>query len=128
MLCTSFNKKALTIVIGKVASDPAYKEADEGGKAAVAEFTIYDSAIGENGKEILHYYRICAFGNQASLARKHISKGDLCCIEGRLSSRVCEDNGKEKAVIEAERIMFLAGGSKQKRKSRKTQTDDAGNS
>lgn len=109
MTCTSFNK---TIIIGKVASDPEYLEAGEGRKIAVAKFTIYDSALTEDVKERLNYHRICAFGNQASLVHKHILKGDICCVEGRLDSRIRKNDGKAEVIIAAERITSLSSRRK----------------
>lgn len=117
----SFNK---TIIIGRVSSDVAFTKG-EYGKADIVRFSIAISTV-VDGEESVAFHDICAFGKQAALCRDYISKGDLCCIEGRLESSV-RDDGKtvypSKAII-AEHITFLSCGKRKNDNQNETASKD----
>lgn len=120
-MVSSFNK---TIIIGRVTSDVVLKKGEDG-KADKAAFVISNSTF-VDGKENIEFHDICAFGKQAALCRDYISKGDLCCIEGRLEA-LDGDYGKtvhhSKAII-AERITFLSCGKRKNDNQNETAAKD----
>lgn len=71
---------------------------------SVALFTLTNSVV-SNGEEIMRWHRIAAFGHQAVLCHKRLSKGDLCCVEGRMGN--IESDGETKSAVIAENITFL---------------------
>lgn len=95
----AYNK---TIIIGRLGINP---ELDKSGKVEIAKFPICNSIV-KDGKEEIQWHNIRAIGKQAILCHEHLSKGDLCCIEGRSTN--VEKNGQSKQIIIAERITFLS--------------------
>lgn len=105
----SFNK---TIIIGRVSSDVVFKKGEDG-KTDSVRFSIANSTV-VDGKEKVDFHDICSFGKQAALCRDYISKGDLCCIEGRLET-LDRDDGEtvyHSKLIIAEHITFLSCGKR----------------
>lgn len=120
-MASSFNK---TIIIGRVSSDVVFKKGEDG-RADKAAFVISNSTV-VDGEEKVDFHDICAFGKQAVLCRDYISKGDLCCIDGRLET-LDRDDGKtvyrSKAII-AERITFLSCGKRKNDNQNETASKD----
>ena len=83
-----------TILIGRLGSDPV-KNGDD------VMFPILNSSV-ENGKEKLKSHKVYASGRQADLILLHLKRGDLCCVEGRVSSL------EKDTVVRCERITFLS--------------------
>lgn len=117
----SFNK---TIIIGRVSSDVVFKKGEDG-NADSTSFVISNSTV-VDGEENVDFHDIRAFGKQAALCRDYISKGDLCCIEGRLEI-LDRDDGKtvyrSKAII-AEHITFLSCGKRNRDNQNETTAKD----
>ena len=82
-----------TILIGRLGHNPVAK-----GKTA-ASFPVLNTVF-ENGKEVIQSHTVLVFGKQKDVCMKHLTKGDLCCIEGKLDT--------ESPAILAERITFLS--------------------
>lgn len=92
-----FNK---TIIIGRLGNNPKLEN------EKYASFTICNTTIDrESGRETVMWHKIMVFEKQRDLVMSHLRKGDLCCIEGRLTQDVYE---KRSNVICAERITFLS--------------------
>lgn len=87
-----------TIIIGRLGENP--KLVNE----KYASFTICNTTIdGKSGKEtVMRHKVICE--KQRDVVMSHLRKGDLCCIEGRLTQEVY----KGRVAICAERITFLS--------------------
>lgn len=120
-MASSFNK---TIIIGRVSSDVVFKKGEDG-RADKAAFVISNSTV-VDGEEKVDFHDICAFGKQAALCRDYISKGDLCCIEGRLEASV-RDDGKtvyRSSVITIEHITFLSCGKRKNGNQSETAAKD----
>lgn len=89
-----------TILIGRLGENP--KPVNE----KRASFTICNTTVdGKSGKETVVWYRIIVCGKQRDIVMSNLHKGDLCCIEGRLTPELYE---KASNVICAERITFLS--------------------
>jgi single-stranded DNA-binding protein len=67
------------IVIGRLSENPILKTYNSGKEYAV--FSLVQTVI-ENGNAVAKKTTFVSQGKQASLVMKHLSKGDLCCIEG----------------------------------------------
>lgn len=95
-----------TIIIGRVSSEPKLKQVDG---HDLASFTICNSTLDANGKELVGHHRIDALDKQANLCVKYLKKGDLCCIEGTLDAASYDVNGETKyrQSIRCERLTFL---------------------
>jgi single-strand DNA-binding protein len=92
-----------TIIIGRVGETPELKKVNGG---SMTNFPIYNWSM-DNGQEVLQWHRIAVFGKQAKVVCEHIVKGDLICIEGRLSGESTDD-GKVMPIITAENVCFLS--------------------
>lgn len=95
-------KKANTILIGRISGE--FKLSPDG----YWENTIVHCTV-NNGEETVTFVTVRFRGKQAELAYTHLSKGDLCCIEGRRGEETT-DTGVVKQYIEAGHITFLATG------------------
>ena len=95
-------KAVNTILIGRIAGE--FKLQPDG----YWENTIVHATV-NNGEETVHFVTVRFRGKQAELAYTHLSKGDLCCIEGRRGEETT-DTGVVKEYIEAGHITFLAAG------------------
>lgn len=95
-------KKANTILIGRIAGE--FKQLQDGS----VENTIVHATV-KDGEETVTFITVRFLGKQAELVRTHLSKGDLCCIEGR-SGEETTDTGVVKQYIEAGHITFLSTG------------------
>ena len=67
------------IVIGRLSENPILKTYNSGKEYAA--FSLIQTVI-ENGNEVAKKTTFVAQDKQASLVMKHLSKGDLCCVEG----------------------------------------------
>lgn len=93
----TFNK---TILIGRVARKPELTRL-KGEDMAV--FKVTNNTI-QNGREIVQYHKLRAFGNAARACAENLEAGTLICVEGRLFSK---EDGAVDSII-AERITFLS--------------------
>lgn len=92
-----FNK---TIIIGRLGENPKLVN------KKYASFMLRTTTIdGKSGKETVMRHKIIVCEKQRDIVMSHLRKGDLCCIEGRLTQDVYE---KRSNVICAERITFLS--------------------
>ena len=87
------------ITIGRLGRDPKVEN-----EKAVS-FPIVSSVM-QNGDEVMKTEKILVFGKQRELCMKHLHKGDLCCVECKLTREIYEGNKTEMTIV-AERITFL---------------------
>ncbi len=96
-----------TVIIGRLGNDPEiFKTKND---LEIATFSIAHTEK-SGDRENTQWHTIKAFGKQAAACHKYLSKGDLCCIEGRIDIRTYEKDGETRKVqsIIAEHIMFLS--------------------
>lgn len=91
-MAKSFNR---AIVIGRLGKDP-FEEDD------VVKFQILQTFTNANGDEEVNTQWIVSKGKQGKLVMENLGKGDLCCIEGTMSSL------NKSVTIIAERVTFLS--------------------
>ena len=106
----SYNK---TILIGRVNGMSELKKNTKG--IEYLTLGILNSDV-KGGKEVTLQHKVTCFGKQAILVEKEITKGDLMCIEGRLSIEPNEDEGQGVTIV-AERITFLSHKRKQEERA-----------
>jgi single-strand DNA-binding protein len=110
------------ILIGNVGKDPDVRYFDNGN--AIANFTLATSERGyklANGTEIperTEWHNIVATRDRALFAEKHIKKGSLLYVEGKIRTRNYDDrDGIKRYITEiyADRIEFYSIGSGNRR-------------
>jgi single-strand DNA-binding protein len=115
----SLNK---VILIGNVGKDPDVRYFDSGN--AIANFPLATSERGyklANGTEIperTEWHNIVATRDRAQFAEKHIKKGSLLYVEGKIRTRNYDDKDGNKRYISeiyADRIEFYSIGSGNRR-------------
>ena len=89
------------ITIGRLGRDPKVEN------EKTVSFPIWTSEI-QDGKEVTKSEMILVFGKQRELCMEHLHKGDLCCIEGKLT----RETGKTGVAVVAERITFMSRKTK----------------
>lgn len=98
--------KLNTILIGRIGGD--FQQREDGS----VENTICYVTTAEDGEAVVTFVPVRFDGRQAELVREHLSKGDLCCVEGRQHEEKL-DTGVAKQYIEAAHVTFL-GTTKRK--------------
>jgi single-strand DNA-binding protein len=106
---TSLNK---VFLIGNLTRDPELRYIPSG--TAVTTFTIatnrtYINQAGEK-KEDPCFVRVVVWARRAEVCGEYLSKGSLVFVEGRLQSRVWQDqSGQKRSTIEvvANNVQFL---------------------
>lgn len=93
-------KAVNTILIGRIGGE--FKQLQDGS----VENTIVHSTL-NSGEETVTFVTVRFRGKQAKLVCTHLSKGDLCCIEGRRGEKTT-DTGVVKQYIEVGHITFLS--------------------
>ncbi|MEE8410170.1 MAG: single-stranded DNA-binding protein [Myxococcota bacterium] len=103
------------MLVGNLGHDPEIKQLDSG--RSVCNFRIATTERWrkkENGEveERTEWHRVAAWGKQAEVVAKYLSKGRKVCVEGRLQTRTFTDrDGVERRTTEiiADRVTFLDG-------------------
>lgn len=101
-------------LIGKLGVDPEIKVIESGRKMArlsLATNETYKNNQGETVKET-QWHHLVVWGKQAELAEKHLNKGSLIAIDGKLLNKNYTDkDGVKRYVTEihVNEIMFLNG-------------------
>ena len=112
----SLNK---VILIGNVGKDPTVKYFDSGN--AVANFSVATSERGytlSNGTEVperTEWHNIVAIRDRAQFVEKHVKKGSLVYVEGKIRTRNYDDqSGVKRYVTEifADRVEFYSLGKR----------------
>lgn len=108
-------------LIGTLTRDPELKE---GGKTAVCAMRVAES----NGRrDSPLYINVAAFGRQAEVCERYLSKGRQVAITGQLRFREWEGEEGEKRSehsIAADRVDFLGANGNGARKRRRSEEDE----
>ena len=104
----SFNK---VILVGNLTRDPELRYTSEGtpvGKMGVAVNHRYRSKQGET-KEEVSFFNVTAFGKNAEIISKYLTKGEPILIDGRLNQNRYEKDGEKKSYVQVimDRFQFL---------------------
>lgn len=102
---------AMTVVVGRVGRDPESRTTTSGKK--VVSFSVATDTFsgGERGTE---WYRCVGWDKTAEIVEKHVKKGDIIVVQGRMQTRTYEKDGIEKSSTElvADRVSFVPTGKK----------------
>jgi len=99
------------ILMGNLTRDPELRYIPSG--AAVTSFGMamnrnYTTQSGEKKDEVC-FVNVVVWGKQAESCSQYLNKGSLVLIEGRLTYRSWEQEGKTRSTLEvrADRVQFL---------------------
>lgn len=94
-------------LIGRLGADPEQRITDTGSK--MSRFSIATN-IGSGDSSRTDWHRIVAFGRTAELCQEYLNKGQLCCVEGRISYYNYKKNNEPRSITEivAQRVHFLS--------------------
>ena len=100
------------IIIGRVVKKPDIKTTNDK-KIKVANFSVATNithksqSTGEK-KEHVEYHNVAIFGVMVDVIEKHLEKGQIVAIDGRLSTQKWERDGKKysKTIVLANYIQF----------------------
>lgn len=116
----SLNK---AIIIGHLGKEPDTRYLPSG--EAVCNFSVAtseqwkDKATGEK-KELTEWHRVSAFGKLAEICGKHLTKGSLVYVEGRIQTRKWQDkDGQDRYTteIKCDGMKMLGGKESVEQKS-----------
>ena len=110
------------IVLGRVGKYPEIKQFDGGSKASFSLATTERGFKTKDGKEYpekTEWHNIVCWKGLATIVEKYVKKGDLIYIEGKITTRSWESDGKKHYMTEivADNIELLGN------KSEKTEKD-----
>ena len=103
------------IIIGRLGRDPELHVTKN--NLEIVNFSLSNDVRTKEGPGETQWHKVRVFGKQASICNKHLRKGDLCCVEGRIEARRFEHKGEKRVMhsVLAERVTFL-GKSKRRRR------------
>lgn len=109
-IMSSLNK---VLLIGNVGKDPEVTTFDNGSK--VAKFTLatserYTDKSGQK-QEKTEWHNIVAWGPQADVIEKYVTKGKQLYIEGQIKSRTWEQDGVKRYATDISLSSFVFLGS-----------------
>ena len=104
------------IVLGRVGKDPEIKQFDGGSKASFSVATTERGYTTKNGvavPEKTEWHNIVCWKGLATIVEKYVKKGDLIYIEGKITTRSWESDGKKHYMTEivADNIELLGNKS-----------------
>ena len=107
------------ILLGRVGKDPEIKQFDGGNKASFSLATTERGYTTKNGTVIpekTEWHNVICWKGLATIAEKFVKKGDLIYIEGKITTRSWESDGKKHYMTEvvADNIELLGGKSETK--------------
>ena len=88
-------------LIGNLGMDPEMKNLESGkvmAKLSIATSDSYMNSAGEKSDDT-QWHNVVAWGKNADLAGKFLSKGQQVCVDGRLNHRSYEDKSGETKYI-----------------------------
>jgi single-strand DNA-binding protein len=90
------------ILIGRVGKDPEVKTIQSGASVANFSLATSESYKKENGEKVQQttWHNLVMWRGLADVAGKHVKKGDLLYIEGKIQNRSYEKDGVTKYITE----------------------------
>ena len=83
------NKKSINkvILVGHVGNNPEVRFSKEGTCFASFSLATHEIRKGKEGEEHTEWHNILALGRFGEFAENYIKKGQMVCIEGKLSTK-----------------------------------------
>lgn len=91
------------ILLGRVGKDPEIKQFDGGNKASFSLATTergYTTKAGVTIEETTTWHNIVCWKGLATIVERFVKKGDLIYIEGKITTRSWESDGKKHYMTE----------------------------
>lgn len=104
------------MLIGRLTRDPEIRYTS-GSQMAVANFSVaIDRPPNKNGDILTDFPRVTVWGKQAENCEKHLKKGLLVAIEGRIQTGSYEKEGQKffTTDVVASRVEFIDWADKKK--------------
>lgn len=88
-------------LIGRLGKDPEIKTLGKGNKVATFTLATDESYKGSDGQRVqdTQWHQIVAWGSQATIIEKYLSKGTQIAIEGSVKNRSYQTKSGEKRYI-----------------------------
>lgn len=107
-----FQSKNIVILVGWVSSDIKFDRGKGKDKdITLARFSLATNERYEKSKQLVQYHNLVMWGHKrAELCKKHIKKGQLLCIQGKLKYRAWKDeegNPRKTTQVNIDEITFL---------------------
>lgn len=102
------------ILIGRLGQDPSLRYTQNGTAVVNFDLAVERPFTNQEGENDVDFIKIVAWKKQAESCAKHLEKGRLVAVEGRLQIRRYEDkNGNNRKVSEiiARNVKFLDWGN-----------------
>ena len=115
------------MIIGRLGRDPEMRYTPSG--RPVTTFTVastrsWNSSAGERRSET-EWFNVVAWGSLAEICKQHLVKGQQVYVEGRLQTRVWEDNnGSKRTSIEIVASEMIMLGDRKDNTRAEHETDD----
>tara|TARA_Y100000593_G_scaffold28157_1_gene56273 strand:- start:309 stop:680 length:372 start_codon:yes stop_codon:yes gene_type:complete len=90
------------VISGNVGRDPELRHTQTG--KAVANFSVATSERNDRTQ----WFRVIVWEKQAELCAQYVHKGDRVTVQGRMSSRKNDDDGREYWDLIADRVEFAS--------------------
>lgn len=117
-------------IVGRLVAKPELKYSASGN--AIGSFRIANNIFipGRDGKENktkVNFFSVTCFGKRAESCEKHLDKGSMVIITGRLDFQewATKDNQKRSTVkIVANQVQFIGGGKKFDKRGAEPQAEE----
>lgn len=103
------------ILMGRLTKDPELRYTGTGKPVASFTLAIDEDFANSNGERKCNFINIVAWGNTAEFVEKFFHKGNMIAVQGRITSRTYEQDGKKRYITEvvADKISFTGERTEQ---------------
>lgn len=97
------------VLVGRLTKDVQVNKSEKGKQVASLVLAIPRSFKNMNGTYDTDFIECTLFDNIAQNTAEYCHKGDILGVKGRVQSRLVENNGDKRTIIEviAEKVTFL---------------------
>jgi single-strand DNA-binding protein len=103
-------------LVGRVKARPEMKHTQTGKAYAAFSLATEETYMsGGEKKKQTEWHKVVVWGRLAEICSEYLDKGSLILIEGKITTRQWEGNGKKHSVTEilADRMKMLGGGRRE---------------
>jgi len=103
-------------LVGRVKARPEIKHTQKGKAYTAFDLATEDTYVsGGEKKKQTEWHKIVAWGRLAEICSQYLDKGSLIVLEGKITQRQWESDGKDQSVTEilADRMKMLGGGRRE---------------
>jgi len=103
-------------LVGRVKAKPEMKHTQTGKAYTAFDLATEDTYVsGGEKKKQTEWHKVVAWGRLAEICSQYLDKGSLIVLEGKITHRQWESDGKKHRVTEilADRMKMLGGGRRE---------------